>query len=269
MQALSKLRVATLGSRLQTLKVKRGRLRHLIDTNLPALRDSYSLLGAEATQIVWNGNVPDIDAALSWTGDTLRALLQQRAPELQPDVFPLARPASPSPLPPGKVSYRLRHVPEAISPRMPIQLDVLVDGLYQQTLTTWFGVRGTKQALRLKHDMHAGASLSTDMVEKADVPINNETAAALSPSDFTDEALQLKADKRAGELLLARDLARKKPVERGSNVVVRVQQGSVTLQDTALALTDGTRGAPVRLLNPRTHEPYLATVVDVGIVEAR
>lgn len=73
----------------------------------------------------------------------------------------------------------------------------------------------------------------------------------------------------AGALLSPDDLMARKAVERGSEITVKVARGGIVVEDRALAMTEGLSGAAVRLMNPRTHSDYLATVLSDGLAEAR
>ncbi|WP_161993315.1 flagella basal body P-ring formation protein FlgA [Lacisediminimonas profundi] len=69
--------------------------------------------------------------------------------------------------------------------------------------------------------------------------------------------------------VLSDEHRRSRAVEHGSEVLVRVTQGGVTIEDRATSLGSGATGSQVRVRNPRSKQEYLVTVLGNGVAEAR
>lgn len=257
-----------LGQRGQPVRLTRERIRHALDKRLPGLQDAYRLAGAPAVQLTWSGRALDGAALQAWSVSTLSALLQSRAPDADVSITPY--PLSPS-LPlyvaPGRVDYAVRHVQPGLMERMNMLVDVLVDGAVVFSVPVWLRVQGSQPAWRVRQDAQAGAVLDAAMLEQANVPVSHQLLAW--PDLQAMAGARLRHAKSAGSLLLAEDVDQKKPVERGSEIVVRVVRGGIAVEDRALALNEATHGARVRVVSPRTQASYLATVIGDGVAEVK
>jgi flagella basal body P-ring formation protein FlgA len=267
LQPLKGLRVAALSAPGQPLRMTRQRLRHVIDTALPAYRDACVLEGASTVTVTWSGAQFDVDAMLAWAGDALLASLRTREPEAEIRLTPQARPSVPAFLPQGQVSYALRPSSLPLTARMPAQVDVLVNGSHAATLSLWFQVSGTMSAWRMRVTAAAGAVLQPDMLHLERIAIPAEPV--MRTAFARPVAQRLTVVKEAGAVLYARDIVERKAVEPGDQVAVRIVRGAVAIEDSAIALGPGMTGSEVRLRNPRTHETYAATVISAGVAEAR
>lgn len=257
-----------IGQRGQPIRLTRERVRHALNKRLPGLQDTYQLGGAPAVQLTWSGHAFDGAALQAWSVSTLEAVLRSRAPEARLDIasFPLST-SIPSTVPPGRVDYALRQVQPELTERMNMLVDVLVDGAAAFSVPVWLRVQGSQPGWRLRQEAQAGAVLDKAMLERAGVPVSKLHVA--SDEMLAMSGIRLTQRKAAGSLLLAEDVDQKKPVERGSEIVVRVVRGGIAVEDRGLALNEAVHGGRVRVVNPRTQGSYLATVTGDGVAEAK
>jgi flagella basal body P-ring formation protein FlgA len=257
-----------LGQRGQPLRLTRERVRHALDKRLPGLRDAYRLVGTQAVQLTWSGPALDGAALQAWAVSTLGKLLRSRMPVAEISITPYPMPASgPLYVPPGRIAYEVKHVQPELATRMTMLVDVLVDDRVAFSVPVWMKVQGIQQAWRVRHDTQAGAVLDLAMLERVDAPLSDQPV--VSNELPATGGVRLKHAKPAGSLLMADDVDPKKPVERGSEIVVRVVRGGIAVEDRALALNEAVQGGRVRVVNPRTQASYLATVVSDGVAEVR
>lgn len=267
-QALSGTRLATLSVPGKPLKLSRARIEHILSRYLPAWQGSYSIAGAEFVLATMAAPQSlETSALQTWAASTLSAALHANIPGARLDVtaYPLG-PASVSPLP-GNVSYAVRHMQMAPSHRMAMVVDVLADGAKTTSVPVWLRVEGSIPAMRLKTKTAAGANLDIGMVDVVDVSVGSKPLASFPIKEI--DSFRLRHAMPAGALLSPGDLLARKPVERGSEITVKVARGGILLEDRAVAITEGQSGAAVRLMNPRTHSDYFATVLSDGLAEAR
>lgn len=260
--------ILMLGQRGQPVRLTRERIRHALDKRLPGLQDAYQLSGAPAVQLIWSGRMLDSGALQAWSASALSALLSESAPHADVSItpYPLSS-ATQLYVAPGRIDYAARQVHQGLTERMHMLVDVLVDGTVALSVPVWLRVQGTQLAWRVRQDAQAGAALDASMLEPVRAPLSHQQLAA-HESHALDSA-RLRRTKQAGSLLLADDIDQKKPVERGSEILVRVVRGGIAVEDRALALNEAAHGASVRVVNPRTQASYLATVVGDGVAEVR
>ena len=266
-QALSDTRLATIGEPGKPRKLSRSRIEHILSRYLPAWRGSYELTGHEAVMITLASQPLNINALQEWAANTLSSILHARIPgaRLDVDAYPLT--SVPLFLPPGRGNYSVRYMQHEPSQRMGMVVDVSADSGKAVSVPVWLRVRGSLPALRLKNSTTAGASLDSSMVEIVDAPISSKQLVSFPITEIT--SFRLRHALPAGALLSNSDLLPRKPVERGSEITVKVARGGILIEDRAVAMTEGPSGAAVRVMNPRTHSDYFATVLSDGVAEAR
>jgi flagella basal body P-ring formation protein FlgA len=266
-QALSNTRLATLGEPGKPRRLSRSRIEHILSRHLPAWQGSYDVIGAASVLTTMASRPLDTNALQAWAASTLSSRLHARLPgaRLAVDAYPLS--SATIFQPPGRVSYAVRYMQLAPSQRMAMVVDVLADGVKTVSVPVWLRVQGSLPALRLKNPTAAGASLGLDMVEIIDAPVSSKQLASFPITEIA--SFRLRHAMPAGALLSPDDLLARKPVERGSEITVKVARGGILLEDRAVAITEGPSGAAVRVMNPRTHSDYFATVLSDGVAEAR
>ena len=266
--ALSSTRLATLSTSGQPRKLSRSRIEHILSRYLPAWQGSYSIAGAEFVRAAMAASQSLNTSALqTWAASTLSARLHADIPGARLNVAAYPLSSGPVAYSPGDVSYAVRHMQIAPSQRMAMVVDVLVDGAKAVSLPVWLRVEGSLPVMRLKETTAAGASLGISMVDIIDVPVSSKLLASVPIAGI--DSYRLRHAMPAGALLSPSDLLARKPVERGSEIMVKVARGGILLEDRAVAITEGPNGAAVRLMNPRTHLDYFATVLSDGLAEAR
>lgn len=257
-----------LGQRGQTVRLTRERIRHALDKRLPGLQEAYRLGGAPAVHLSWSGLALDGAALQSWAATAMRELLQTRAPQAEVVVtsYPLSQ-STPLHVPPGDITYAIRHVQPDLTGRMSMLVDVLVDGTVALSVPVWLKVQGSQTGWRLRQDAQAGAAADAGLLEQVRVPVSHERLASGDVGAM--RGARLRRARPAGSLLLSVDLDQEKPVARGREILVRIHRGGVDVEDRAVAMNDGVNGARVRVVNPRTRASYLATVIGDGVAEVK
>lgn len=261
-------RLLMLGQRGQPVRLTRERIRHALDKRLPGLQDAYQLGGAPAVQLTWYGNPLDGAALQAWAAAHLHQLLRERHPQASLDVtsYPLSQ-GSPLHVQPGVVTFAMRHVQPELTERVGMLVDVLVDGLPALSVPVWLRVHGNRPAWRFRRNAAAGAMLSPDLLELVNISVSHERLASTAADALAGANLRHARD--AGSLLLTDDINPKKPVIRGSEILVRAVRGGIAVEDRGLALNEAGQGGRVRVVNPRTQARYLATVIGDGVAEIR
>lgn len=266
-QALSTAQIATLGEPGKPRRLSRSRVEHILSRYLPAWQGRYKVIGADSVVATMELRPSDTSGLNAWAASTLSSSLHARIPgaRLEVDAYPNSR--APVVQPVDKVSYAVRHMQIEPSQRMAMVVDVLVEGVKKGSVPLWLRVQGSVPGLRLKNSTAAGAILSPSMVDIVDVPISGRQLPGFPVAEMA--SFRLRHAMPAGALLFSGDLMARKPVERGNEITVKVAQGGIVLEDRGVAITDGPSGAEVRVMNPRTHADYFATVLSDGLAEAR
>ena len=266
-QALSNMRLATMGEPGKPRKLSRSRVQHILDRYLPAWQGSYQVTGADAVMITMASQPLDTNALQAWAASTLSSTLHARMPgaRLEVDAYPLG--SAPVFQPPGKLSYAARYMQLEPSQRMAMIVDVSADVGKTVSVPVWLRVKGSVPAIRLKNPTAAGASLGPDMVEIVEAPVSSKQLLSFPAMEIA--SFRLRHALPAGAFLSPDDLVARKPVERGSGITVKVARAGILVEDRAVAITEGPSGAAVRVMNPRTHSDYFATVLSDGVAEAR
>ena len=261
-------RLLMLGQRGQPVRLTRERIRYALAKRLPGLQDAYQLGGAAAVQLTWYGNPLDGALLQSWAVEHLHQVLSERHPQasLEVTAYPLSQ-ATLLQVQPGFVTFEMRHVQPELTERVGILVDVLVDGMPALSVPVWLRVHGNRPAWRFRRNAVAGAMLDQSLLELVNVPVSHERLAGTA-SDGLNGAV-LKHARDAGSVLLADDIDQRKPVIRGSEILVRAVRGGISVEDRGLALNEAGQGGRVRVVNPRTQATYLATVVGDGVAEVR
>lgn len=266
-QALSNTRLATMGEPGKPRRLSRSRIEHILGRYLPAWQGSYEVTGSEAVMMTMASRPLSTNALHAWAASTLSSILHARMPGARLEVNPYPLTSTPVFQPSGKVSYAARHMQHEPTQRMTMVVDVSADGGKTVSVPVWLRVQGSLPALRLKNSTTAGASLDPSMVEIIDAPVSSKQLVSFPITEIT--SFRLRHALPAGALLSPGDLLARKPVERGSEITVKVARGGILLEDRAVAITEGPSGAAVRVMNPRTHSHYFATVLSDGVAEAR
>lgn len=267
-RTLAETTLATFGDPVKPRTLSRARIERVLNRQLPALQGSYRFSGAESVQLAWAGQALDIDQLRAWSEATLSARLKQAMPyaSLEVRAYPLAWSAA-FHLPPGQISYEMRHASLAPVQRMTMVVDVLVDRVKVGAVPVSLRVQGSQPTWRLKDRTAAGSALGADMLEQVDAPVADRPV--LTASAQAIATMKLRRELPAATILAMDDVVARNTVERGKDITVRIARGGLSVEDRGVAMTDGASGASVRVMNPRTRSDYLVTVVGDGLAEAR
>ena len=172
-------------------------------------------------------------------------------------------------VPPGKValSSALR-APAQISRRMPVWVDISVDGAHLRSVPVWFAVSVNREVLVTSRDLEAGSMLSA-----ADVTVEERDVANVGGVPLEERArlsgMRTSRPLPAGAVITAGDLSPIPPVRKGQQVTVQARSGRVALTTTAIALADGDTHDRIRVRTPSGHDSYRVIVVGAGRVSTK
>lgn len=160
----------------------------------------------------------------------------------------------------GEVTYSARTSNSAsIRSRIPVWVDILVNGEVFASTPVWFSVSARKKVpvatRRIKrHERISSESIS---IEIRDV-------AGLRPAtvdEINGEQYRARRSVGQGQIVLNEDLESLPAVEKGQLITVYTGHGSVELAIQARALSDGLLTEEIRVENPQTNDSYRAVVI--------
>ncbi|GGY28799.1 flagellar basal body P-ring formation chaperone FlgA [Paludibacterium paludis] len=143
-------------------------------------------------------------------------------------------------LPPDDVRREQWRIPSPLSGRMVAWVDIFENGSLYRSIPYWFRVSCQVPAFRLNTTVGEGETLGSPSVRSESVDL-----AALAPGERPVRVLRDAVARRTlaeGRLLLEEDIMAAPAVRKNSLVQLRVVSGSVELELTGTALTDGAIG---------------------------
>jgi flagella basal body P-ring formation protein FlgA len=170
-------------------------------------------------------------------------------------------------LPLGQVEIRLRPVDvNQITARMPVWLDVYVDGLFYCALSPVFAVRASQPGYVARHDLAVGTQASVIDFEQrlVDVAVNLQ---GVMPSGQVQDGMAVRKQIVAGQTLLRNQLADAGMVLRGDLVALQLAQGGVVIETRAVVQEDAVLGQLVKVKPEHGNGMVLARVRSSGLVQ--
>jgi flagella basal body P-ring formation protein FlgA len=169
-------------------------------------------------------------------------------------------------LPHGEVQLSARLPSDRLSKRMPVQVDVTLEGEPYQTVTVWFDVSVFAEVLAAKQDLPALAALDEAefTLDRRDIAVLRD-APVVTASALT--GMRLKQPLVQGDALAVSMLEPVPAVAKGQQVEVFVAAGKVSLQTTAVALSDGDVAQRIRVRHIGDSINYPAIVIGRGQVK--
>lgn len=169
-------------------------------------------------------------------------------------------------VPPGAVELSAELRPPArINRRMPVWVEMSVDGAHFRSVPVWFAVSAHQEVLVTTRSLEAGRELLP-----ADVTVEYRDIATVGAAAVQDRnrISGMRSARRlsAGSIVTTRDLLPIPQVSKGQRVIVRASAGRVALTTSAIALTDGDANELIRVRTPDGRESYGVIVTGPGQV---
>jgi flagella basal body P-ring formation protein FlgA len=230
---------------------------------------------------------PDIQRQLAWSGalktrvkaggvsfpgeritDTAQTYLSARlgAEHEHFSLGPVEPTANPL-LPRGEVTLSAGLPAELpLSKRLPVPVEIVIDGESYQTVTVWFAVSVYAHVWSAKQDMPA---LSTPLASAFSREYRD--IAALKGAPVVDlavlDGMRLIKPLTQASVLSTAMLEPLPAVVKGQQLAVFAYAGKVALRTTAVALSDGTVGQQIRVRHVEDSINYPAVVIGQGRVK--
>ncbi len=180
-------------------------------------------------------------------------------------------------LPEGPVTLRVRPLSSDLMPtkRMPVWVDVWVDGRFARSTTVTFEVAAWADASVASRDLERGMPLdgkarSASFVQQSvDLTTLRSAPIALASAD-TNQALdtqRLKRPMRAGDVLMPSNTERSPSVERGQSAQMQSGNGGVSISTRVEVLQNGSPGDLVRVKVAGAKGEVTARVTGHGSLE--
>jgi flagellar basal body P-ring formation protein FlgA len=153
----------------------------------------------------------------------------------------------------------------ALSKRMPVQVDMIIEGEIYHTVTVWFSVSAYAHVLTANQDIPALAALQESAFnhDYRDIAALNGIAVVESAAL---EGMRLLKPLAQGSVLSAAVLEPLPAVIKGQKVAVYAYAGKVALRTTAIALSDGAVSQQIRVRHNEDSINYPAVVIGQGRV---
>jgi flagellar basal body P-ring formation protein FlgA len=249
--------------------LSRAALASRLERVAPQWRGRLQWQGATAVVLRAHAEALDAPALQRLAERTLLDALRQRG--LRAEVRAVA-PLGELRLPASGARQVGARLPEHWAParRMPVWLDVAIDGRAWRSVPVWFEVKAEQQVWLARESLPAGTALQAGDVQSAWFDITALATPAL-PASTPLDGLRLRRAVDAGRPLGAVAVEPRPAVLRNQPVDVKLELGAIRLQTAGIALADARLGEKVKVRSPAGHEPFVARVVAEGTVhvEAR
>lgn len=231
------------------------------------LQVQYTVTGADAVRIERRVQAADSGALVAAAQLQLRTYLEQGDAARNARIeLRLAGAAPEFQLAQGRVEWRPQPLQGDALPRsrMQVAVDVLVDGVFQRTVSLAFQVSAWAPALVATRPLPAGAAPACDRLAPQQVDIALLDSA---PAGTNCASLQgrLKRALPAGTPLAAAWLQRPAAVTQGDNIALRLKQGTIELESRAVALSDGEVGQRIDVRPSAAQQAVHAEIIAPGL----
>jgi flagella basal body P-ring formation protein FlgA len=171
-------------------------------------------------------------------------------------------------VPAGMVSYHPRPLDAAaVAARMPVWVDVAIDGAVYRSIVVPFAVQAYRQALVARRDIGDGARLVPDDFDSVTTDAAQLVGEPVAAGEL-QAGVRAKKGLAAGQVLMRMQLAAPDAVLRGDAVTLLVAAGAVSIEASAIAQQDGGRGQLVRVKTDTATETVTGRVIAAGLVHA-
>lgn len=259
-QGLEAMEIGVVPRPGHTYRLSQPQVERLIEAHAPAWRGRFRMAGSPAVSVRGVGTALDRAQAVRLAAAALHAALDTRHARVA--ITPVGQLRELTL--PSAARLRARPVEAPLARRMAVWIDIDVDGRAAGALPVWFAVSAWDRVPVAKSDLPQGSTLrAADLaMEMREVAAGAPVVDQLPP----DGAVRLRHPLARGMPLTAAALETPGAVSRDQPVSVRVAAGSIEIETAAVALDDGRVGDAVRVRNPGSKEPFVATVVAPGVV---
>lgn len=169
-------------------------------------------------------------------------------------------------LPPGTMDIRVRPLPDDARPvsRMPLWLDLFIDGRFERSVLVTSRVRAYCAAWMANTDLAAGTRLAPQFLTHSELDV---AAMGITPWRGDPTGAVLRTRVLRGSALTARNVAPALAVSRGERVLLSSRVGGIEVLAAAQALQDADVGQRVQVRVDAAQGPVLATVREPGLLE--
>jgi flagella basal body P-ring formation protein FlgA len=198
--------------------------------------------------------------AVAYLGDWLGRHADRYEVEPDPATMPSFT------LPKGSVEVRVRPLPEGTRPsaRMPLWLDVFIDGRPERSVLLASRVKAYRQAWTVNADLAAGTRLDPRFLHREEVDV---AASGIEPWQGDPASAVLRTRLLRGAALTSANVAAAFAVSRGERVLASSRVGGIEVLAAAQALQDADVGQRIQVRVDAAKGPVLATVLEPGRVE--
>lgn len=160
----------------------------------------------------------------------------------------------------GRVTFHPK-VPQVrhVNKRIPVWVDILVEGRHFQTVPLWFDVSVHLPVWVAQKDLAPKEPMATDSVIQRLENISGLGGEPLKASSVA--GLRAVHKLAAGMIITAEDVEPIPAVSQGDLITVYAVHGKVRLQVKAVALADGRVSDRIEVQNPGSGESFRATVI--------
>jgi flagella basal body P-ring formation protein FlgA len=178
----------------------------------------------------------------------------------------MVTPPTPLIVPRGKLSFHPKlSAASRLNKRMPVWVDVCVDGEHFQTVPIWFSVSVYETGLVMKGAKKKGQHLSKRDVAQRKLDIAAMKGIPLQKPQV--EGMRATRDLSAGTALTVDDVEKVPSVTRGDLITVYARNGAVLLAVRGIAMMDGCVAQRIEVRNPSSGKSYYALVIGKNLAK--
>lgn len=217
--------------------------------------------GAQAVRVHSAGQLVEAALLQGKAEEFLRQRLAGRYAHV--DLVPSAALAAVA-VPKGAVAVTVRgDIPPPGQVRIPVWLDIAVDGVLYRSVVAGFDVRATQPAWIARRDLEAGATAQRDDFVLQDTPVERLKQRPIG-ADMPPDAIRLQRRIHAGEALTALHRPAQAAVLRGDRVKLVYGTGTVVVETAAIAMNDAQQGQALLVCALAGTAPVQARLVGAG-----
>ncbi|HET7370768.1 MAG TPA: flagellar basal body P-ring formation chaperone FlgA [Gammaproteobacteria bacterium] len=182
------------------------------------------------------------------------------------EVTPVGPPKDAT-VPKGQVRLTAQLPPGSLlRPRLAVSVNIAVNGKPAAVLPVWFRVEVIAPVLVFGRDLPRGSVIGAGDVHVAERDLTHVAHGAEKDYDELPGRWLTRAV-RAGDPVLAGELAREPLVKRDEPVKVLLMSGAIAISASGVAARNGYRGDAVKVLVDGAKAPCIARVVKKGVVK--
>jgi flagellar basal body P-ring formation protein FlgA len=235
--ALGKLELAHAPRIGYTERLTRAQLEQIIRRHAPADTSPINWSGAYSVSVRTRSQAVAGQLLMAAATDGLQAQFAATGLKLAAQV--LTEPADID-VPAGHLELRVRPLPQsALSARMPLWVDLVVDGAVYRSVVVPLAVTARRQAYVAAHAMESGA-----WVTSADFTVADASVAGINTVkvEGTLAPFRLRQELKAGQPLATDAVNASGRVLRGDQVRLVVSAGQIGIETSAIAMAEGAPG---------------------------